>query len=146
MGLNTQMPQKLSVALRAKVKMSLIRIKAKWLPLDGGSSISDGTISKETLEDSDLGVLAVLSASLSLTSLALPCERDFEPRLFLLPLRRSFNRDFLFGVFTGFSFFFSGSGKARLRLDREELLEGGLCSNKIIIIGNQRPYICINLL
>ena len=87
-------------------------------------------MSKETLDDSDLGVLTVLKASLSLISLALPRERDFDPFLFLLPFLLSFNLDFLFGVLTGFGFFFSGSGKARLRLDTEEVLEGGLCGNE----------------
>ena len=97
-----------------------------YLPLVGGSSISEGTISNETRDDSDLGVLAVLRASLSLASLALPRDRDFDPFLFLLPFRRSFKRDFLFGVLAALGFFGSGSGKARFRLDTEEVLEGGL--------------------
>ena len=45
-------------------------------PLEGGSSISEGTMSKETLEDSERGVLAGLKASLSLHSLALARDLD----------------------------------------------------------------------
>ena len=58
-------------------------------PLEGGSSISEGTISKETLEDSD--------------------------------------QDFLFGVLGVFCFFSKGGeGKARFKLDTDDVLEGGL--------------------
>lgn len=82
-------------------------------------------MSNDTLDDSDLGVLAVLLASLSLHSLALA--RDLDPFLFLLPLRLSLVLDFRFGVLD-FGFLFSGSGgKARLRLDTEDALEGGRC-------------------
>ena len=94
-----------------------------FIPFVGGSSISEGTMSNETLDDSDLGVLAVLLASLSLHSLALPLDRD--PLRFLLPLRRSFTRDLRLGVL-GLGFLGSGSGgKARFKLDTEEDLEGG---------------------
>ena len=95
--------------------------------MEGGSSISEGTMSKETLEDWDRGVLAVLKASLSLHSLALACDLDLDPFLFLLPFLRSFNLDFLFGVLGVFCFFSTGGGgKARFKLDTDDVLEGGL--------------------
>ena len=87
-------------------------------------------MSKETLEDSDLGVLAVLNASLSLHSLALALDLDLEDFLFLLPLRFNFTLDFRFGVLGGVfdfeDFFGAGSGgNARFKLDTDELLDGG---------------------
>ena len=90
-------------------------------------------MSKETRDDSDLGVLATLRASLSLP-LPLAADRDLEPRRFLLPpFRLSFNLDLRFGVLTVFDFFGgSGSGKARFRLETEEARDGGLCNRKYI--------------
>ena len=91
--------------------------------MEGGSSISEGTMSKETLEDSDRGVLAVLKASLSLHSLVLARDLDLDPFLSLLP----FSLSFLFGVLGVFCFFSTGGGgKARFKLDTDDVLEGGL--------------------
>lgn len=84
--------------------------------------MSDGTMSNDTLDDSDRAVLA----SLSLHSLALALDLDLDPFLFLLPLRRSLTRDFRFGVL-GLLFLVSGSGgNARFKLETEEDLDGGL--------------------
>ena len=53
----------------------------------------------------------------------------------MLPFRRSFKRDFLFGVLAALGLGFSGSGKARLRLDTDEVLDGGLWKWVVLLVS-----------